>query len=70
MSVREIELHPCHWKNTGSGANGILNEVTEARKVTKRDYEILKESNVPCTYFEDNISSNHKQNLNTYHIPF
>lgn len=65
MSVREIELHPGHWKNTGSGANGILNEVTEARKVTQRVYEILKESNVPCTYFEDNTSSNQRQNLNT-----
>ncbi|MFE8697995.1 N-acetylmuramoyl-L-alanine amidase [Cytobacillus sp. FJAT-53684] len=63
--VHEIELHPGHWKNTGSGANGILNEVTEARKVTKRVYEILKGSSVPCTYFEDNTSSNKNQNLNT-----
>lgn len=64
MSVKEIELHPGHWKHIGSGANGILNEVTEARKVTKRVYEILKELNVPCTYFEDNTSVNQRQNIN------
>jgi N-acetylmuramoyl-L-alanine amidase len=61
----EIELHPGHWKHTGSGANGIINEVTEARRVTKRVYEILKASKVPCTYFEDNTSTNQRQNLNT-----
>lgn len=61
----EIEIHPGHWKNTGSGANGILNEVTEARKVAKRVYEILKFWKVPVTYFEDNTSSNQTQNINT-----
>ncbi|WP_137744528.1 N-acetylmuramoyl-L-alanine amidase [Robertmurraya siralis] len=65
MTVEEIELHPGHWKNPSSGANGILNEVTEARRVTKRVHEILKEAKVPCTYFEDNTSTNQKQNLNT-----
>lgn len=64
MNVKEIELHPGHWANTGSGANGILNEVTEARKVAKRVYAILRESNVPCTYIEDNTSSNQRQNIN------
>lgn len=65
MTIREIELHPGHWYNIGSGANGILNEVTEARKVTKRVCEILKAASVPCTYFEDNTSSNQSQNLGT-----
>ncbi|MBB6446438.1 N-acetylmuramoyl-L-alanine amidase [Bacillus benzoevorans] len=65
MAAREIELHPGHWYNIGSGANGILNEVTEARKVTKRVYEILQSSGVPSTYFEDNTSSNQNQNLGT-----
>lgn len=65
MTVREIEIHPGHWKHTGSGANGIISEVVEARKVAKRVYEILKENNIPVTYFEDNTSTNQKQNLNT-----
>ena len=64
MNVKEIELHPGHWKLLNSGANGILNEVTEARKVAKRVYEILQASSVPCTYFEDNVSSNQRQNIN------
>lgn len=61
----EIELHPGHWINPGSGASGIINEVAEARRVTKRVYEILRAHNVPSTYFEDNTSSNQRQNLNT-----
>ncbi len=64
MSVKEIEIHPGHWINPNSGASGILNEVTEARKVAKRVYEILKDSKVPCTYFEDNTSANQRQNIN------
>ena len=65
MVAKEIELHPGHWANTGSGANGILNEVTEARKVTKRVYDILRASNVPATYYEDNTSTNQRNNINT-----
>lgn len=65
MIAKEIELHPGHWKNTGSGANGILNEVTEARKVTKRVYEILRFAEVPATYYEDNSSVNQRDNINT-----
>lgn len=64
MTVKEIEIHPGHWKNTSSGANGILNEVTEARKVAKRVYEILESLKVPATYFEDNISTTQSQNIN------
>lgn len=65
MTVKEIEIHPGHWKNTGSGTNGILNEVTEARKVAKRVYKILRSWKVPVTYFEDNTSTNQTQNINT-----
>ena len=64
MNVKEIEIHPGHWINPRSGAVGILNEVIEARKVAKRVYEILKTSNVPCTYYEDNTSTNQRQNIN------
>lgn len=65
MAVEEFEIHAGHWKVLGSGANGVLNEVTEARRVAKRVHEILKSSGIPCTYFEDNTSTNQKQNLNT-----
>ena len=64
MSAKEIELHPGHWAHIGSGASSILNEVTEARKVAKRVFEILQESKVPCTYIEDNTSTNQRQNIN------
>ena len=61
----EIEIHPGHWANVGSGANGILNEVTENRKIAKKVYELLKASGVPSTYFEDNTSTNQRDNINT-----
>ncbi|WP_400194598.1 N-acetylmuramoyl-L-alanine amidase [Lysinibacillus telephonicus] len=64
MNIKEIEIHPGHWVNPGSGANGIIKEVPEARKVAKRVYEILKASNVPATYIEDNSSINQSQNIN------
>ena len=60
----EIEIHPGHWKASNSGANGILNEVTENRKVAKKVYELLKASGVPCSYFEDNASTNQRDNIN------
>lgn len=65
MQAVGIEIHAGHWGNIYSGANGILNEVREARKVGQRVHDILKSWKVPVTYFEDNISSNQSQNLNT-----
>lgn len=65
MTIKKIEIHPGHWNNTNSGARGVLNEVTEARKVARRIYDILSSSKVPSTYFEDNISTNQTQNINT-----
>lgn len=62
--IEEIELHPGHWDLLNSGANGILNEVTEARKVTRRVAEILKAAKVPYTYYEDNVSKNKTDNVN------
>jgi len=61
---RKIELHSGHWV-VGTGARDLIDEVTEARKVGRRVYEILKENGVPTTYFEDNTSKNQRQNLNT-----
>lgn len=62
--IEEIELHPGHWDLLNSGANGILNEVTEARRVTRRVAEILKAAKVPYTYYEDKVSKNKTQNVN------
>ena len=62
--IEEIELHPGHWDLLNSGANGILNEVTEARRVTRRVAEILKAAKVPYTYYEDNVSKNKTDNVN------
>lgn len=62
--MKEIELHAGHWKSENSGAVGILNEVRENRRVTKRVYEILQKAKVPSTYFEDNVSTNQRDNIN------
>ena len=64
MTIKKIEIHPGHWNATNSGASGILNEVTEARKVARRVTAILQSANVPVTYFEDNGSTNQTQNIN------
>ena len=64
MTIKKIEIHPGHWNNTNSGASGILNEVTEARKVARRVTAILQSANVPVIYFEDNHSTNQTQNVN------
>lgn len=61
---RELEIHAGHWDVTNSGANGVLNEVKENRRFAKRIFEILQSSNVPSTYFEDNVSDNQRDNVN------
>ena len=60
----KIELHVGHFGD-GTGAKGYIDEVAEARKVTKRVYEILQANKVPSTYFEDTTSKNQTKNLNT-----
>lgn len=62
--IKEIELHVSHFGN-GTGAKGHIDEVTEARKVTKRVYEILQSMKIPSTYFEDTKSKNQRDNINT-----
>lgn len=62
--IQEIELHVAHFGN-GTGARGHVDEVTEARKVTKRVFEILKSMKVPATFFEDTFSKNRNDNINT-----
>lgn len=62
--IKEIELHVAHFGN-GTGARGHIDEVIEARKVTKRVYEILKSMKIPVTFFEDTFSKNRNDNINT-----
>lgn len=61
---KKIEIHAGHWKALNSGASGVLNEVTENRRVGRRVYEILKATGVPVTYYEDNVSTNQRDNIN------
>lgn len=65
MAARELEIHAGHWRAENSGANGILNEVRENRRTAKRVFEILQKAKVPSTYFEDNSSTNQRDNINT-----
>lgn len=58
-----ISFSPGHWAK-GSGASGLIDEVTEARKVSKRVVDILKSSKLKVNYIEDNTSKNQKENLN------
>lgn len=60
----EIEIHPGHWKNEGSGANGLIKEAVENRRVAQEVSKILKRNGVPTNYFEDNTSTNKTQNVN------
>lgn len=62
-NLNKIELHVGHFGD-GTGAKGLIDEVQEARKVTKRVFEILQKSKVPATYFEDTTSKNQTQNIN------
>lgn len=56
-----ITISPGHW-STG-GANGIINEVLEARKVVNRVIEILRSNGITTNHVEDNTSKNQQQNL-------
>ncbi|MCH7321550.1 hypothetical protein LZ480_06550 [Solibacillus sp. MA9] len=60
MIASEVEMHPGHWKNKGSDGCYSLTEGTEARKVAKRVYEILRSWKVLTAYFEENTSLNRK----------
>lgn len=48
-----------------SGANGIINEVEEARKVVDRTSEYLRQLESTVYTFHDNTSTTQNQNLNT-----
>jgi len=48
-----------------SGARDIIDEVTEARKVTDRVAELLREVGVSVDVFHDDVSRNQRDNVNT-----
>ena len=57
-----ITISPGHW-TVGTGARDLIEEVTEARKVSKRVTEILRKAGIQTNYIEDNVSKNQGQNL-------
>ena len=57
-----ITISPGHW-TIGTGARDLIDEVTEARKVSKRVTEILRKAGIQTNYVEDNVSKNQGQNL-------
>lgn len=63
-TIKEVENSVGHWK-IGTGANGLVDEVRESRKIAKRVHEILKASGVASTYFQDDTSANKSTNLKT-----
>lgn len=60
---KEVELHVGHFGD-GTGAHGIVDEVKEATKITKRVYDILRANNVPATYYKDTVSKSQTENIN------
>lgn len=58
-----IVISSGHWNNVNSGARGIIDEVTEARKVTDKVSEYLKQLGCTVYTFHDNTSTNQNQNL-------
>jgi len=46
------------------GARGLIDEVTEARRVTNRVGEILRNASVPVWVFHDDTSRNQRDNVN------
>ena len=57
-----ITISPGHYK-VGSGAKGLIDEVTEARKVVATVKEHLIKSGVACHVVVDNVSNSQKENL-------
>lgn len=57
-----ITISPGHY-GPKTGAHGLIDEVTEAIKVTKRVTAILRAANITTNYIEDNVSKSAKQNI-------
>jgi N-acetylmuramoyl-L-alanine amidase len=61
-----LVISPGHWK-VGTGAVGLIDEVTEARKVVQRISEIFKQHRIEHVTVVDQQSKNVRENL-TYLI--
>ena len=57
-----ITISPGHWK-IGTGAVGLIDEVTEARKVVEHVTRILESRNIQTSKVVDNTSTNQRENL-------
>lgn len=47
----------------GTGAHGLIDEVTEAIKVTKEVIRILRAGNIKANYIEDNVNKSQSKNI-------
>lgn len=47
----------------GTGAHGLIDEVTEAIKVTKEVVRILRAGNIQANYIEDNVNKSQSKNI-------
>lgn len=63
MSINEIVISSGHGKHV-SGAVGILNEVTEARKVVNRVAELMDSLGIKVTKYHDDTSKTQTANVN------
>ena len=57
-----IAISPGHWK-IGTGAVGLIDEVTEARKVVERVTNLLVNRNIQTCKIVDYTSTNQRENL-------
>ena len=57
-----ITASPGHY-GPGTGANKLIDEVTEAIKVTKEVVRILRAAGIQTNYIEDNISKSPSSNI-------
>lgn len=57
-----ISISPGHY-GPRTGASGLIDEVTEAIKVTKEVVRILRASGITTNYIEDNVSKSQSTNL-------
>ncbi|MEK4629749.1 N-acetylmuramoyl-L-alanine amidase [Solibacillus sp. FSL R7-0682] len=57
-----ITASPGHY-GPKTGAQGLIDEVTEAIKVTKRVTSILRAAGITTNYIEDNVSKSQSQNI-------
>ena len=62
--MRSITISSGHGLHT-PGAIGLINEVSEARRVVPRVAQFLRQAGVAVNEFHDNTSRNQRDNLNT-----